>query len=337
MDCLDYTFRNNKAKISSSNNTTINIKNKNQPKLNEYIYDLENTITLNQEFISNFISVNDKLTQPQKNLLKQRIDKIKNYFNLKKNIHNEMNKLNGKILINKQIIEETRRRNEENYLYYKDQIIELTDNVNKKSSLVKQIQKKFNEVEIYIQRECKNPENINKYGHWSSFTIVPFMNKNESLIKRKAYFDLAKEQKNTKINMLLEENETLKKLRILQSRNNPLSYENYLIKIQSLIDKKERVKEQYNIILDIISDNSLNKEAIPPFYKMENFEDEKIESLPISLFDQNKNNTQNQNVNEKNEKKEVQELPPPEEEGNNHNSDKKEEAWNISDIEIQDN
>ena len=37
------------------------------------------------------------------------------------------------------------------------------------------------------------------------------MNKNESLIKRKAYFDLAKEQKNTKINMLLEENETLKK------------------------------------------------------------------------------------------------------------------------------
>ena len=80
MECLDYTFRNNKAKISSSNNNTINNKNKNQPKLNEYIYDLENTITLNQEFISNFISINDKLTQPQKNLLKQRIDKIKKLF-----------------------------------------------------------------------------------------------------------------------------------------------------------------------------------------------------------------------------------------------------------------
>ena len=277
------------------------------------------------------------LKQDQKRKLMNNFEKIVNYFKTKKQLRLDINEINGKILINKQIIEETRRRNEENYLYYKDQIIELTDNVNKKSSLVKQIQKKFNEVEIFIQRECKNPENINLYSHWANFTIVPFMNKNESLIKRKAFFDILTEEKNQKINMLLEENETLKKLRILQSRNNPLSYENYLIKIQSLIDKKERVKEQNNIILDIISDNTLNKEAIPPFYKMENFEDEKIDSLPISLFDQNKNNTQNQNVSEKNEKKEVQELPPPEEEGNNHNSDKKDEAWNISDIEIQDN
>ena len=277
------------------------------------------------------------LKQDQKRKLMNNFEKIVNYFKTKKQLRLDINEINGKILINKQIIEETRRRNEENYLYYKDQIIELTDNVNKKSSLVKQIQKKFNEVEIFIQRECKNPENINLYSHWANFNIVPFMNKNEYLIKRKSFFDILTKKKNQKINMLLEENETLKKLRILQSRNNPLSYENYLIKIQSLIDKKERVKEQYNIILDIISDNTLNKEAIPPFYKMENFEDEKIDSLPISLFDQNKNNTQNQNVSEKNEKKEVQELPPPEEEGNNHNSDKKDEAWNISDIEIPDN
>ena len=119
--------------------------------------------------------------------------------------------------------------------------------------------------------------------------------------------------------MLLEENETLKKLRILQSRNNPLSYENYLIKLQSLIDKKERIKEHFNIILEIISDNTYNKEAIPPFYKIENFEDENIETLPLNLLDKNKvnNNSNNNNINAQNngdnEKKEIQELPPPQE------------------------
>ena len=286
-----------------------------------------------------------KVKQEQKRKLMNSFEKIMNYYTLKKKLRLSINDINGKILINKQIIEETRRRNEENYLYYKDQIIELTDNVNKKSSLVKQIQKKFNEVEIYIQRECKNPENINKYGHWSSFTIVPFMNKNESLIKRKAYFDLAKEQKNTKINMLLEENETLKKLRILQSKKNPLSYENYLIKLQSLIDKKERIKEQFNVILEIISDNTFNKEAIPPFYKIENFENENIETLPLNLLDKNninnnKNNKIDNNIaqnNVENDKKEIQELPPPEEKNGEINKEKKDDVWNISDIEIQDN
>ena len=169
------------------------------------------------------------------------------------------------------------------------------------------------------------------------------MNKNENLIKRKAYFDLVKDQKNNKINMLLEENETLKKLRILQSRNNPLSYENYLIKLQSLIDKKERIKEHFNIILEIISDNTYNKEAIPPFYKIENFEDENIETLPLNLLDKNKvnNNSNNNNINAQNngdnEKKEIQELPPPQEKNGEIDKEKKDDVWNISDIEIQDN
>ena len=75
------------------------------------------------------------LKQDQKRKLMNNFEKIVNYFKTKKQLRLDINEINGKILINKQIIEETRRRNEENYLYYKDQIIELTDNVNKKSSL----------------------------------------------------------------------------------------------------------------------------------------------------------------------------------------------------------
>ena len=282
--------------------------------------------------------------QEQKRKLMSNFEKIIYYFNLKKKFRLNINEISGKTLINKQIIEEIRRRNEDNYLYYKDQIVDYSDNVNKKSSLIKQIQKKFNEVEIFIQRECKNPQNINKFGHWSSFSIINFMNKNESLIKRKTYLDSIKEQQNKKIKMILNENKALKKLKLLKSKSNDLIYENYIINIQNLITKKERIKEQFNILLEIISDNTFNKESIPPFCKNMNFETENLDSFPITLFDQNiskmnhiKNDIEIETDNLTTDKKETQELPPPENENNNENIDNRKDIWNISDIQIENN
>ena len=306
-------------------------------KIIEHIFDLENTLSINFEYISNFIPIM-KVKQEQKRKLMNSFEKIINYFKLKKKFRLNINEISGKILINKQIIEEIRRRNEDNYLYYKDQIVVFSDNINKKLSLIKQIQKKFDEVEIYIQRECKNSENKNKFGHWASFSILTFMNKNERLIKRKAYLDSIKEQQNKNIKMILNENKTLKKLNLLKSKITDLTYENYLIK------KKERLKEQFNILFEIISDNTFNKESIPPFYKNSNFENEKLDSLPISLFDQNiskinnfKNDIDIETDNLTTDKKETQELPPPENESNNNNKDNRNDIWNISDIQIENN
>ena len=312
-------------------------------KIIEHIFDLDNTLSINFEYISNFIPIMN-VKQEQKRKLMSNFEKIIYYFNLKKKFRLNINEISGKTLINKQIIEEIRRRNEDNYLYYKDQIVDYSDNVNKKSSLIKQIQKKFNEVEIFIQRECKNPQNINKFGHWSSFSIINFMNKNESLIKRKTYLDSIKEQQNKKIKMILNENKALKKLKLLKSKSNDLIYENYIINIQNLITKKERIKEQFNILLEIISDNTFNKESIPPFYKNNNYENEKLDSLPNSLFDQNiskmnhiKNDIEIETDNLTTDKKETQELPPPENENNNENIDNKIDIWDISEIQIEHN
>ena len=170
------------------------------------------------------------------------------------------------------------------------------------------------------------------------------MNKNEKLIKRKAYLDSIKEQQNKNVKMILNENKTLKKINLLKSKITDLTYENYLIKIQKLINKKERLKEQFNILFEIISDNTFNKESIPPFYKNNNFENEKLDSLPISLFDQNiskinnfKNDIDIETDNLTTDKKETQELPPPENESNNNNKDNRNDIWNISDIQIENN
>ena len=135
--------------------------------------------------ISFQIPIMQNLTQPQKRVLFGLYQKIDKLFKYKKQLRKTQNEINSKMLINKQIIEQLKLRNEETHLYYKDRITELQDNVNKKVSLVKQFQKKFSEIDIFIQRECKNVENFEKWGHFQTFMITNFMDKNCNLLKLK--------------------------------------------------------------------------------------------------------------------------------------------------------
>ena len=128
-----------------------------------------------------------ELKQNEKNKLISNINKISNFFNEKKKIRKKIKEINSKMLINKQIIEEIKRRRDEGYLMYKDQMSNLSESVIKKSSIVKQFQKKFSEVEIFIQRECQNDENIEQYGKWKTFTVIPFMKKNEDILKKNVF------------------------------------------------------------------------------------------------------------------------------------------------------
>ena len=145
-------------------------------KIQQHISDLENTVLINQECINKMLPVLE-LKQNERNKLISNINKITNYFNEKKNCRKKKNEINSKMLINKQIIEEIKRRRDEGYLMYKDQMTNLSDSVTKKTSLVKQFQKKFSEVEIFIQRECQTEDHIEQYGKWKTFTVIPFMKK----------------------------------------------------------------------------------------------------------------------------------------------------------------
>ena len=169
---IDYTFRNtfnnlisnqNKNKIIENEEELERNRRKNNLKLQQHISDLENTVLINQECINNMISIL-QMNQADKNKLASSIKKITNYFNEKKKYRKKKKEINSKMLINKQIIEEIKRRRDEGYLMYKDQMKNLSESVNKKTSLVKQFQKKFSEVEIFIQRESQTEEHIKQYG-----------------------------------------------------------------------------------------------------------------------------------------------------------------------------
>jgi hypothetical protein len=212
------------------------------------------------------------LNQKEKKILCEKFEKIMKNFKKKMNIKKEINKINSKILINKQIIEENKKNINENYIYFEDQMNEINQNINKKSSLIKTFKKKFIEVEIYIQRECKNYE---KFSFWENFSINFFMNKNEKFLKEKEYFNYKILNLKKRINFLIEENNFIKQ---------PIfNISNCYLKIIDFYNDKnllfERKKEFYNFFLKKLCENLEKKEKIPSFIKILKFQIEKDCSL----------------------------------------------------------
>ena len=210
--------------------------------------------------------------QKEKKILCEKFEKIMKNFKKKMNIKKEINKINSKILINKQIIEENKKNINENYIYFEDQMNEINQNINKKSSLIKTFKKKFIEVEIYIQRECKNYE---KFSFWENFSINFFMNKNEKLLKEKEYFNYKILNLKKRINFLIEENNFIKQ---------PIfNISNCYLKIFDFYNDKnllfERKKEFFNFFLKKLCENLEKKEKIPSFIKILKFQIEKDCSL----------------------------------------------------------
>ena len=326
---VDYTFRNsinilmnnNKPKDNKIQNDTDKerIRRKNNLKIQQHISDLENTVLINQECINNMIPLLH-LKQAQKKKLISSLKNIMNYFNEKKNNRKKKTEISSKILINKQIIEEIKRRRDEGYLMYKDQMTNLSENVTKKTSLVKQFQKKFSEVEIFIQRESQTEEHIEKYGKWKTFTVIPFMKRNEDILKKKCFYEEEINKKKKDIQNLEKENGILKDNKEINNINNinitEKDIKNYYDKV---IDINKKENELMKCYLNIISENNFKKEIIPTF-KSKN---------PISNLDINVKLFEPKETPKIQIEDQIQELAPPEED----NWLDPEKEGNISDIE----
>jgi hypothetical protein len=270
-----------------------------------------------------------ELKQNEKNKLIANITKISNFFNEKKNYRKKKNEINSKMLINKQIIEEIKRRRDEGYLMYKDQMTNLSESVTKKTSLVKQFQKKFSEVEIFIQRECQTEDHIEKYGKWKTFTVIPFMKKNEDILKKKCFYEEEVNNKKKDIENLEKENELLKE-QIEKNKNINLNNNNIIINDDK--DKINKINEYYDKVINlnkkeielmkcrrnIISDLNFKKSIIPTFKSKNPISNLDID---INLFDPKEE--------VKNNEDEEKEIEPPD----NENWFDPEKEGNISDIE----
>ena len=131
--------------------------------------------------------------------------------------------------------------------------------------------KKFNEVEVFIQRQSKLPENIEKYGKWNSFTLIPFMKKNEDLLKRKCFYEKEINKIKEKIDIIGKETNDIKeennknnknKNKCVTNKERMKEVEKYF---NNYLKLYENDKEFYNLKFNILSDKNIKKSIIPSF------------------------------------------------------------------------
>ena len=165
------------------------------------------------------------------------IKSIKSKFQKKKETRKDLIKLKGKILIEKQIIEEYKRKIEENSDYYKDQIKEYEENRDNKEEYIKIFEKKLKEVEIYVQKHIKtNP----KFEIYKDFKMNEFIDENTELIKRRDVISNEMRQAREKKIMIEMENENFRNEMNFSFNNNEIEVEDsYKIEESENKDKKK--------------------------------------------------------------------------------------------------
>lgn len=283
----------NLSKLKYTSKVTKEGKNKSvNPKQKEfnyenYLYDLIKTMQINIKIILDAVKFL-KLKQENKNLINKRIEIIHKLFDNFQLMRKKIESIKSKNLVNNQIYEEVKRRIVENKKFYDDKINDIDSLLKKKVIILKKVQKKFLEIQIYIRRECQNFYGFRK--QFSNYSITPFLLENEILNKNKA-----------KINANIEE-----KMKYMKALFIPINEIKNKEKKKNEKNKNENVinfiNEDNNILID--SDNDelnkyiINKEEEINFYENKKMDLCKIKLLYKSKFIPKKNMFKNEiNIN----------------------------------------
>jgi hypothetical protein len=214
-------------------------------------------MNLNLNLINSvFPSIN--LKEEDKNKLIQKFKNLQNLFDKKKTLFKKKKDINGKILINNQILEENKRIKNENINSYKEEYEELMTNNIRKELRLKKFHKKFLEIEKYVRKE------FGKYGiknFYKKINVIAYVIQNENLILRKnslrsdikiLFSNLTTEVKEN-YHLKSNENIQLTKVNSNQKKNlNKLnqydsiikSYSNKILLLQNSIYKLKKIKER---------------------------------------------------------------------------------------------
>ena len=172
-------------------NKSVNSKQK-EFNYENYLYDLIKTMQINIKIILDAVKFL-KMKQENKNLINKRIEIIHKLFDNFQLMRKKIESIKSKNLVNNQIYEEVKRRIVENKKFYDDKINDIDSLLKKKVIILKKVQKKFLEIQIYIRRECQNFYGFRK--QFSNYSITPFLLENEILNRNKAKINTSIEEK----------------------------------------------------------------------------------------------------------------------------------------------
>ncbi len=266
------------------------IKYTNNNKL--ILHDLSCTLSINLKEISNIKKI-DSLSFNQMEILQKKISIISELFkNVRKNYKNK-NKLKSKIFMNNQLIEDIKKKTDEEKMILQIKKNRLIKVIDAKEIEINQYKQKFNEIENFVKRACQMDEKYKK--KYSFFSIDTFILNNMNLLqlikekkqKNDYIMDLInvinyenKEYKNVynKENIYINNNERISITRIKNNINDFLSIQN----------DKNKYFEDYIDIMNKVYKNIYNIELITT-YGLDKFKQNKDKnSLLLPLYD-NKN------------------------------------------------
>ena len=216
--------------------------------------DLENTLDLNIQILKTFY----QNSAPVQSLLKndaaiiEAIDKIKKQYLKKKELFKQLKEKKSKSLIESQIYSEKKRKLEEMKDVYQDKIGENEEGLNSKEEVIKKVQKRLKEVEVYIHKLTLNMPDKKRRQYYQSFLINDFLDINNDLARQK---DLMKKKvENIKSELQSTQNEN--KLYKNKSNEEKTNFESEIKINESKNTNDEKVKDlsqKYEFKIEIMN------------------------------------------------------------------------------------
>ena len=186
-------------------------KTKNTPE--SRLSDLENTLDLNIQILKTFYQ-SPKPAQKNKTTnettIIDSIDNLKKSYLKKKALFNQLKERKSKSLIELQIYAEKKRKIEEMKDLYQDKIQENEEGLNGKEEVIKKVQKRLKEVEVYIHKLTLNMPDKKRQKYYQDFTIVDFLDVNNDYARQKDLLTKKVEEMKNDLQATIDENKLYK-------------------------------------------------------------------------------------------------------------------------------
>ena len=220
--------------------------------------DLENTLDLNIQILKTFYqsskskSVETMLTNETP--INDAIDNIKKKYLQKRQLFNQLKEKKSKSLIELQIYAEKKRKIEEMKDLYQDKIEENEEGLNGKEEVIKKVQKRLKEVEVYIHKLTLNMPDKKRQKYYQDFLINDFLDINNDLARQKDLLSKKVAQMRNELQATIDENKLYK---IKNSEEKNKTNDTTEIKIidtkNSNEEKIKKLSEKYENKIELVN------------------------------------------------------------------------------------
>ena len=268
--------------ISSNNNKKNGTKSSNidKQKMLDRLFDLQKTLDINLEILKTFFDSNNTT-------IIEEISKLNEINKKKSELVNEMKEKKSKILIENQIFFDVKREFDENSDNYRDSIIEAQDNVNNKDEYVKLFQKKFVEVEVYLNRITADMTDKERKAYYQNYKMSDFTDLNNLLLNKKNKLSKQVEKFATDIENIKKDNKKL-----IEEEDQEKIQKKESINSEDIVNneqKNKQLEKKINNLENKVQKITHRKDILQNFFKNNFSITDKNENLNIEIVNKDKN------------------------------------------------